>query len=69
MNATEYKERRKLLGTQKHVAGLLGVSRETIARRESKNQEIEREAELAIMSLPVPASQKDNAQVSAAVVA
>jgi transcriptional regulator with XRE-family HTH domain len=52
MNALDYKRERALRGTQESVAALLGVSRVSIARRETGEQPISREAELAILSLP-----------------
>ena len=52
MTAAEYKTEREMRGTQEGVAALLGVSRVSIARRETGEQPISREAELAILSLP-----------------
>lgn len=53
MTPEEYKELRVKLGTQKAAADLLGVTRETIVKREAGDdkQPISREAELAIQSL------------------
>lgn len=51
MNPCDYKAIRELLGNQAAVAGMLGVTRETISRRESGIQPIDREAELAIKAL------------------
>lgn len=48
MKALEYKRLRKQLGTQADAASWLGVTRETIVRRESGEQPIGKEAELAI---------------------
>lgn len=52
MTAAEYQSERKQRGTQEGVAALLGVSRVSVARRETGEQPISREAELAILSLP-----------------
>jgi len=52
MNAIEYKSEREKRGTQASVAALLGVSRVSVARRETGEQPISREAELALLSLP-----------------
>lgn len=52
MTAAEYQAERKQRGTQESVAALLGVSRVSIARRETGEQPINCEAELAILSLP-----------------
>lgn len=51
MNAEKYKSEREQRGTQEEVAALLGVSRVTLARRET-GAEITREAWLALLSLP-----------------
>ena len=51
MTAAEYKFERERRGTQEHVAALLGVSRVSIARRETGGQVITREAQLALFSL------------------
>lgn len=51
MTPAEYKALREKLGTQKAVADLLGVTRETVARREQEGGKINREAELAIRAL------------------
>jgi len=52
MTAQDYKAEREKRGTQASVSALLGVSRVSIARRETGEQPISREAELAILSLP-----------------
>lgn len=52
MTAAEYKAVRTHLGTQAEVAARLGVSRETIARRETGALPISTEAALALASLP-----------------
>lgn len=52
MTAAEYKAEREERGTQEGVAALLGISRVSVARRETGEQPISREAELAILSLP-----------------
>ena len=51
MTAEEYKTLRSSLGTQAEVAALLGVARETIARRETEKDRITREAALALEAL------------------
>ena len=52
MNPTDYKSQRKLRGTQASVAALLDVNRVTIARRETGEQVITKEAWLALLALP-----------------
>ena len=52
MNATDYKAERQRRGTQASVAALLGLARETVARRETGALPIPREAELALLALP-----------------
>lgn len=52
MNAADYKSERKERGTQVSVAALLGIHQVTIARRETGELPISREAELALLSLP-----------------
>lgn len=53
MTPGEYKQLRKERGlTQAALAALLGVSRETIVRRESGALTVTEEAALAIQSLP-----------------
>ena len=51
MTAKAYKRERIKLGTQAHVASLLGVSRVSIARRETGARPISREAWIALTSL------------------
>ena len=48
MSPENYKSMRQRLGTQRAVAKMLGVARETVARRETVEGSISREAELAI---------------------
>ena len=55
---TDYKSERKLRGTQETVAVQLGVTRETIARRETGTQPINREAWLALNALPKPSKKR-----------
>ena len=52
MSPAAYKREREARGTQASVAKRLGVSRETIARRETGTQPIKGEAELALFFLP-----------------
>lgn len=52
MNADDYKAERERRGTQEDVAALLGVSRVTIARRETSTRPVIREAWLALLALP-----------------
>jgi len=51
MSPVEYKRLRKKAGTQREVAHVLGISRETVARRESGAYPIDPEAALAIRAL------------------
>jgi DNA-binding XRE family transcriptional regulator len=51
MTPPEYKALRQQLGSQHAVAALLGVSRPTIARRESSKGKINKEAEIAIKQI------------------
>lgn len=51
MTAPQYKAARESIGTQGHVAKLLGVHRVTIAKREAGTLEISEEAKLAMESL------------------
>ncbi len=51
MSPAEYKAEREKRGTQKEVASLLGVSRVTIARRETGTRPVIREAWLALLAL------------------
>lgn len=55
MNATDYQAKRLALGyTQAALAEALGISRETVTRREAGDPRnpISREAELALSALP-----------------
>jgi transcriptional regulator with XRE-family HTH domain len=52
MGPLEYKAERERRGTQEDVAALLGVSRVTIARRETGTRPVIREAWLALLALP-----------------
>lgn len=60
MTPDEYREARKARGTQAEVAALLGISRETLARREAGTERypITTEAVLAIQALPLRAKAK-----------
>ena len=51
MNAKTYRKNREQLGTQSEAALLLGVTRETINRRESGQNVITKEAGIAIAAL------------------
>lgn len=51
MTADQYRALRRRIGTQKHVAHLLGIHRVTIAKRETSALPIEPEAALAIRAL------------------
>lgn len=51
VTAADYKAERKRRGTQEQVAALLGVSRVTIARRETGTRPVIREAWIALLSL------------------
>lgn len=51
MTANLYKKKREKIASQQVVADLLGVARETIARRETGAQRITKEAELALIEL------------------
>lgn len=51
MTPPRYKELREKVGTQHEVAALLGVSRPTIARRETPAGRINEEAAIAIAEL------------------
>jgi len=53
MTAAEYKAAREARGTQTEVAAALGVSLSTVAKRETAHWPITREAELALLSLPL----------------
>ena len=52
VTAGEYKSERERRGTQEEVAALLGVSRVTIARRETGTRPVIREAWIALLALP-----------------
>ena len=52
MNSTNYKSERKMRGTQETVAEQLGVNRVTIARRETGDAVVTKEAWLALLALP-----------------
>ena len=52
MTAAEYKSERERRGTQEEVAALLGVSRVSIARRETGARPVILEAWLALLALP-----------------
>ena len=52
MNADDYKAEREKRGTQAEVAAQLGVSRVTVARRETGTRPVIREAWLALLALP-----------------
>ena len=52
MTADDYKTERNRRGTQEEVAALLGVSRVTIARRETGTRPVMSEAWLALLALP-----------------
>lgn len=51
MSPKEYKTLRESVGTQPKVAGLLGLSRSTIAGREDGTRRITEEAAIAIREL------------------
>lgn len=51
MSPKEYKAAREAVGTQSEVADLLGISRPTIARRETPDGRITEEAAIAILQL------------------
>ena len=51
MTPETYKSTRESLGTQAEVAAFLGVTRGTVAKRETGAVEINREAELALLML------------------
>lgn len=64
MSTAQYKAKRDQLGlTQAGLASLLGVTRETVNRRESGEQPITHEAALAISSLR-PSKTKKSAGTS-----
>jgi DNA-binding XRE family transcriptional regulator len=49
--AEKYKTARKLIGTQKEVAKMLGIDRVTVAKRETGVLQISRESELALAAI------------------
>jgi transcriptional regulator with XRE-family HTH domain len=53
MNPEQYKAEREKRGTQQEVAEMLGVSRITLARRETGTRPVSRECFLALLSLPL----------------
>jgi transcriptional regulator with XRE-family HTH domain len=53
MTAAQYRKARRQRGSQTEVAKLLGVDPQTISRRERGEIEINHEAALALLSLPV----------------
>jgi transcriptional regulator with XRE-family HTH domain len=53
MNPEQYKAEREKRGTQQEVAERLGVSRITLARRETGTRPVSRECFLALKSLPL----------------
>lgn len=60
MTAADYKSEREKRGTQEEVASLLGVSRVTIARRETGARPVIREAWLALLALPKKRKRENN---------
>lgn len=64
MTAAEYKHERKRRGlSQAALAALVGVRQGTISDRETNRIGISREAELAILSLPAPKQEGQNAEL------
>ena len=53
VNPQQYKAEREKRGTQQEVAERLGVSRITLARRETGTRPVSRECFLALLSLPL----------------
>lgn len=53
MTKEQYRRTRQLVGTQKEVADLLGVSRTTVVKRESGAWGISVEAGLALLAVSV----------------
>lgn len=51
MTSGKYKSIRQDIGTQEDVAKMLGVARETVARRETSLDKVTEEASLAIFAL------------------
>ena len=63
MSGAEYKAERKRRGlSQAALAALVGVTQGTISDRETGRREITREAEMALLSLPVPKRKGQNSQ-------
>jgi DNA-binding XRE family transcriptional regulator len=62
MTPEQYQQERKQRGTQESVAALLQISRVTVARRETGELPINREAELAILSLPKKRKRREPTQ-------
>ena len=60
MTAAAYKAKRLQRGTQQDVAKLLGVTRVTIARRETGSRPVTLEAWLALLSLPTNKPKPEN---------
>lgn len=58
VNPEQYKAEREKRGTQAEVAAKLGVSRITLARRETGTRPVSRECFLALLSLPKKRSAK-----------
>lgn len=56
MTPLEYKTERQKRGSQESVAAQLGVVRSSIARRESGQQPINQEAALAMLAIPILAT-------------
>ena len=63
MTAADYKAERERRGTQEEVAALLGVSRVTIARRETGTRPVIREAWIALLALPKKRARAKRANV------
>jgi transcriptional regulator with XRE-family HTH domain len=53
VNPEQYKAEREKRGTQQEVAEMLGVSRITLARRETGTRPVSKECFLALLSLPL----------------
>jgi DNA-binding XRE family transcriptional regulator len=66
MTAEQYKAARERLGvTQSKLADILGITRETVTRRETGAATITSEAAMAIRSIPVPKGDPDVAVAAA----
>jgi hypothetical protein len=52
MTAASYKAARELRGTQVAVAAKLGITQNTLSRREIGEFEVTQEAEVALLALP-----------------